>query len=66
MQYPIGKRIKSLRQQHKLTQEKLADTTELSLRHIQNIESGDRIPSLPTIEKIANVFELSLSQFFAD
>ena len=36
----IGKRIKIIRNARKITQEKLAEMSELTLAHISNIENG--------------------------
>ena len=65
MKYPIGKRIKTLRETNKLTQEKLAGKAGISLRYLQNIEAGDRLPTLSVIEMIADALGISLSALFS-
>ena len=57
----IGNNIKSLRQKRKLSQEKLARLTDISLNTLTKIESGfTKKPSIQTIHKIAKVLRVSL------
>ncbi len=51
----IAKKVKELRQERKLTQEKLAERTHLSTTHIGMVEIGKRRMSMKTLQKIANV-----------
>jgi transcriptional regulator with XRE-family HTH domain len=55
-----GNLIKERRTMLGLTQQDLADYTELSLRIIKSIESERGNPSLKTLEKIAVVLGLEL------
>lgn len=56
----IGKNIKTLRQRKKLSQEKLARLTDISLNTLTKIESGyTKRPSVQTIHKIAKVLGVS-------
>ena len=57
----IGKNVKKFREQAGLTQEKLADKVNLSLRYIQCIEAGTRIPKTMTLLKIASVLGITLN-----
>ena len=52
--------IKERRSLLGLTQQDLADYTELSLRSIKNIESGKGNPSLKTLTKIADILGVEL------
>ena len=57
----IGKNIKTLRQRKKLSQEKLARLTDISLNTLTKIESGyTKRPSVQTIHKIAKVLGVSM------
>ncbi len=57
----IGKNIRALRQKKKLSQEKLARLTDISLNTLTKIESGfTKRPSIQTIKKIADALEISL------
>lgn len=49
----IGQRIKNLRKENNLTQEKLAELTEISTEHLSRIETGAYRPSLSLLERIA-------------
>ena len=59
----LGKNIKELRQKRKLSQEKLARLTDISLNTLTKIESGfTKRPSIQTIHKIAKSLEVSLDK----
>jgi transcriptional regulator with XRE-family HTH domain len=57
MTLSIGQKIKSFRSLAGLTQEKLADKVNFSLRYIQHIEDGTRIPIILTLQKIAKALK---------
>jgi len=57
----IGKNIRRLRQQKKLSQENLARLSNISLNTLTKIESGfTKRPSIQTIQEIAKALEISL------
>ncbi|MBQ9280435.1 MAG: helix-turn-helix transcriptional regulator [Clostridia bacterium] len=60
----IGNRIKFLRNNLKLSQEKLALNAELDRTYITSVERGKRNISIINIEKIANALNCTLSEFF--
>ena len=60
----LGKRIKELRKSKGYTQERLAELINMEQNSISIIESGRNFPTLVTLEKIANVLEVDLSDFF--
>lgn len=60
----LGKRIKELRKNAGLTQEKLAEMINIETTSLSGIESGRHFPSLPTIEKIANNLNVELKSLF--
>lgn len=60
----LGKRIKELRKEAGLTQEKLAELIDIETTSLSGIESGRHFPSLPTIEKIANKLNVELKALF--
>lgn len=49
----IGERIKTVRKSLGLTQDQLAEKSELSSNYIGQLERGERSPSLKTLSKIA-------------
>ena len=60
----LGKRIKEIRKQSGITQEKLAELIDIETTSLSGIESGRHFPSLPTIEKIANNLNVELKTLF--
>ncbi len=61
-----GNRIRDLRHERGLSQEQFANLCGLDRTYIASIERGKRNVSLDNLEKIANAFELSLSELFKD
>lgn len=64
IQVAFGKRIKELRKQTGLSQEKFALKIGMNRTYYASIESGKRNVSLKNIEKIASGFDISISQLF--
>ena len=56
----MGQRIRARRKELGLTQEVLAEKTEISPSHVGEIERGTSICSLAVLVNIANVLELNL------
>jgi len=61
-----GKLIKDLRIKKGMTQEELADKTEVSARTIQRIENGEVDPRAYTLQMIAKALEVDFSIFTED
>jgi transcriptional regulator with XRE-family HTH domain len=59
----IGKLIKELRTKKGLTQEELAERTEVSARTIQRIENGEVVPRAYTLQMIAKALDVDFSLF---
>ena len=66
IQIEFGKRIKSLRNETGLSQEKFALKIGMDRTYYASVESGKRNISLQNIEKIAKGFGVSISQLFGD
>ncbi len=60
----VGQRIKELRTKQGLSQEEFAFRCELDRTYITSLERGKRNISLTNLEKIANAFNITLSEFF--
>lgn len=58
-----GKQIKELRIKKGMTQEDLADKTEVSTRTIQRIENGEVDPRAYTLQMIAKALDVDFSLF---
>ena len=54
----IGKRIKAARAFRKLTQQKVADVLGMTINAYQKYEQSERSPSLETLVKIADLFQV--------
>lgn len=62
----IGEKIKRLRLTLGLTQEELAERTDLSRSFISQLESDKTSPSIETLEKILRALGTDLKHFFSD
>ena len=60
----FGRRIRRLRIEKQLSQEKLAFEANLHRTYLGSIERGERNPSLKNIEAIANALRVTLSDLF--
>jgi transcriptional regulator with XRE-family HTH domain len=58
----ISSNIKRLRKVKNLSQKEVAMSIDIAQAQYSVIESGKTVPTLTTLEKIANVFEVDLSQ----
>lgn len=56
--------LKSIREEHGMTQEKLANEIGKTRTLITSIESGDSKPSVATAKKIAEVLGFDWTNFF--
>ncbi|TYP56803.1 helix-turn-helix domain-containing protein [Thermosediminibacter litoriperuensis] len=56
----IGERIKSLREERKITQQELAQYLGVSQKTISNYEKGERSPDPETLKKIADYFDVTV------
>ncbi|HEM6190550.1 TPA: helix-turn-helix transcriptional regulator [Streptococcus suis] len=65
IQIEFAKRIKSLRNETGLSQEKFALKIGMDRTYYASVESGKRNISLQNIEKIANGFGISISELFS-
>ena len=61
---PIGAKIRALRIKHGLTQEELANRTELSKGFISQLESDQTSPSIATLVDILECLGSDLQDFF--
>ena len=59
----FGKRIKQLRKEYQLSQSELSALTNIDKGSLQRIERGYN-STLKTFRKLANAFEISLSELF--
>lgn len=60
----FGKRIRTLRTERNLSQEKLAELTGFHRTYIGMVERGERNISLSNIGVFAKTFEMAVSELF--
>lgn len=60
----IGLRIKQLRSEKSISQEKLALKAGLDRTYMTSVENGKRNVSIQNIEKIINALETTFEEFF--
>ena len=62
----FGQRIKFLRNERGISQEKFAISIDMDRTYYASVESGKRNISINNIEKIAKGFNVSLEELFKD
>src|SRR5258706_16022248 len=60
----VGKRLRLIRKQMRLTQAELAEKAELSDNFLGLIERGEGHPTLPTLGRIAGALGVKLGELF--
>lgn len=60
----IGARVKRLRKENGLTQEKFALMTGINRSYLADIEKGNRNFGIDTLDKIVRGFGISFEEFF--
>ena len=60
---PMGLDIKTFREAQKITREKLAETLDISPRHLQAIELEGKHPSLGLLAYIATIFDMPIDPY---
>ncbi len=60
----LGLRIKEIRKQHHLSQEKLAELVDISQNALSYIENGENFFTAETLEKIITALEIDPNELF--
>lgn len=60
----IGKRITTLRNQRKLSQQKFANEADIERSYLTHVEKGRKNISMNTLRKITVALNISLKDFF--
>jgi transcriptional regulator with XRE-family HTH domain len=60
----FGLRLRQLRRQNNITQERLAESIGVSVDLISNIERGINAPSFETLEKLAEILDVPVKELF--
>jgi transcriptional regulator with XRE-family HTH domain len=64
--YDIGQKLRKLRLRRKVALTDLGKHTGLSASMLSQLETGRLVPTLPTLTRIAMVFDVSLEYFFSE
>ena len=64
--FDIGRKLKHLRMRKKIALADLGKHTGLSASMLSQLENGKLIPTLPTLARIAMVFDVGVDHFFVD
>lgn len=62
----VGARIKELRSEQRISQEKLALKAEVDRTYLAGVEQGKRNPSLKSLDKIISALNISFAEFFKE
>ena len=66
MRMIIGDRLRTLREEKKLSQGDIEKRTGLLRCYISRVENGHTVPAIETLEKMARALEVPLYQLFYD
>ncbi len=64
--YDLGRKLRQLRMRKKIALVDLGKHTGLSASMLSQLENGKLVPTLPTLARIAMVFDVSLDHFFGN
>lgn len=62
--YDLGKKLRQLRMRKKIALTQLGKHTGLSASMLSQLENGKLVPTLPTLARIAMVFDVGMEHFF--
>lgn len=62
----FGEKLRTLRQRNGLTMRRLSEMLGVRDSYISQLESGDKIPNVAMLIKIADVFHVALDQLARD
>ena len=60
----FGAQLRQIRAQRRMTQEKFAETLDISVDFLSLIERGMNAPSFETLDKIAKRLRMSVAELF--
>ena len=62
----VGKKLKKLREDKKMSMYRLTQITGISGHHIKGIENGTRQPTIETLNRLVSALGSSLAEIFND
>ena len=66
LQVALGQRVRRLRARRGITRKVLAQTADVSERHLANLEAGDGNPSILILQQIAQALDCALAELLGD
>ena len=60
----FGKRLREIREQRRMSQERFAETLDVSVDFLSLIERGRNAPSFETLDKIAKRLKMRVAELF--
>jgi transcriptional regulator with XRE-family HTH domain len=66
MDIKVGSKVRALRLERQMSQEKLGDALGLTFQQVQKYEKGTNRISAGRLQRIATILEVPVSVFFAD
>lgn len=60
----FGKRLREIREQRRMSQERFAETLDISVDFLSLIERGRNAPSFETLDRIAKRLRVSVADLF--
>ena len=60
----FGRRLRQLRKQRDMTQERLAEMVDVSVEFVSNMERGINAPSFETLEQLAEALQVAVADLF--
>lgn len=64
--FSIGKRIRELRLQNRLSQEQLAFSAEITTAYLGQLERNEKNPTVAVLMKVCNALDVEISEFFSE
>jgi transcriptional regulator with XRE-family HTH domain len=62
--HSLGRNLNRLRNRAGLTQERLAEKSDLSLRYVQEIEAGEKSPSVESLSRLRRSLACTWNDLF--
>ena len=62
----IGRKIREIREQQKMTQTDLAAKVGIRQGDLSDLERGEHMPTIPTLHKVAQVLSVTLDAFIQE
>lgn len=61
----FGRELRKMRQQRRLTQEKLAELVDLSVPYISHLERGTKKPSMEVLIRLAEILDVTVDRLLS-